>query len=448
MRAVIGLVMIGCCLAAVLAGASGARAEGPAASAPEGLPVPPSVLAQNGLEIVWRTDLMLDATTPLKNVWPAGDYLVGRASDNRVYVVNAITGVRLWSQQVATADETVWPPAVDKNALWFCTTTKLLGLRAKDGSRTDLNAEKAEVTETAEEEAEKPAVGGKKTKGEAKPVEPAHKRKAPPETVSNPIPLDFAPAGRPVTNGVHCFIPDVKGWLQAVSILPRLSSWGRWTEDVVSAGPVLDSAQVYFGSQNGVVYASAQNVRRVVWEHKTEGPIIADLKRTKSGLVLAASLDYRLYAFQGASGRLAWRYNAGEPLRKAPYAFGGQPSGKAPTPAHAEAPGQVFLFSQEAGLTSLNMTTGRPEWTLSEGADLLAADADTVYVLSRDGALLGVDRKDGTVKFTAPMSPNTIPVVNESDSGTVYLASPGGRIIAIAKKKEPSPEAPDTQPKG
>jgi outer membrane protein assembly factor BamB len=362
-----------------------------AAPKPDPFPLPAAALADKGLQVLWQTELSLDKEPPLADLWLCGKFVVGRAADNRLFAINAGTGVRLWSQQVAEPFQKVWQPAVDKDTLWVATTTKLLGIEGLDGKRLQA------------------------------------------------IDLDFSPAGRLVTNGAHVFIPDAKGWLQAVSVLHRGVSWGRWTDDAVTAAPTLDSSLVYFGSQSGVVYASTQNIRRIQWEHQTEAAIVADLQHTKTGLVLVASLDYTLYAFAGPSGRVAWKYNAGEPLRKTPYAAGNQ----------------VFVSTPEAGLTALDATSGKVQWALADGADFVSADPETVYVISRSGRLLAVSRTDGKVKFDFAPKPGTLVAVNATDSGIVYLATSGGAIMAIARKglpaeeKKPEPaETPAPAPPG
>jgi outer membrane protein assembly factor BamB len=179
-------------------------------------------------------------------------------------------------------------------------------------------------------------------------------------------------------------------------------------------------------------------MRRVLWSYKTEDAIVADLKRSKSGLVLVGSLDYSLYAFAGPSGRLVWRYHAGEAIRKPAYPFGGEERGHAPAKAGAPAtpPGQVFVFTKGAGLTSLDADTGRAQWSVASGDDLLSADERTVYVLSRSGDLVAVNRGDGKVLFsTAPRS-GALPVLNETGDGVIYLGMPDGRIMAIGKKPQ------------
>jgi outer membrane protein assembly factor BamB len=376
------LVMAAAMAGAMLAASGCVRSKAPES---EPLPVAPSALGASGLELLWQTELLMDAGKAIDALWLCGDFLVARDTGNRLFAVNAKTGVRLWSEPMAAAQETVWPPAVDeKGTLWIPTTMRLVGIEGLDGR------------------------------------------------VVRRLELDFAPDGRPVTNGVHCFVPDARGWLQAVALLPKAPSWGRWTDDCVTAGPVLEGGLVCFGGQDGIVYASAQNVRRIVWQYQTEGPILGDLKRMPGGLVVAASLDYTLYAFEGQTGRLMWRYYASEPIRKSPYVFGEKPSGQ----PSEKSGGQVFVLTQGAGLAALNAADGRVQWRLAEGADVVTADEEAVYVLGRGGNLLAVGRQDGRVRFALPVRRGTLAAANESASGIVYLGTPEGRIVAVAKKKK------------
>jgi len=404
------------------------------------LPVAPVVLTGNHMEVRWQTRALLAPGTHLTDVWVVGEFLVCHGSDHRVYVIDAKTGVRLWSKDLADPHETVWPPTVYRNDLWFATTTKLIGFHGAEGRNiVDQAARSDREAARAKRQGRRDAWHAKViARRMARPDEPpeykitraaAESQIASAEAIERAretltvdpvgVELAFAPAGRPATNGVHVYVPDGKGWLQAVSVVPGVVSWGRWTDDAVTAGPVADNALVYFGGRDGVVYASTQNVRRIVWQYQTEGAIVADLKRTEAGLVLAASLDYSLYAFQGASGRLDWRYNAGERIRRAPYAFGTQ----------------VFVFTQQAGLTALD-ENGKVLWRLAEGDDVITADAETVYVLSRGNDLLAVDRKDGKGRWGAPLRAATLIGTNETNTGILYLATPEGQVLAAARKQE------------
>jgi len=400
-------------------------------------PVAPAALADSGLTVRWQTEALLEPGTQLVALWVRGGYVVGLGSDQRVYVVDAETGVRRWSRVLAEPHETLWPPAVHRDDLWFATTTKLMGFRGADGENIveEVMTPNTEAASANASDMTKTATGSdvvlvgataaqRRTQAKIAVVE--RKRAAVDAALAHKktdIELEFAPSGPPATDGVHMFIPDAKGWLQAVSIQARVVPWGRWTNDAVTAAPVVDASRVYFAGHDGIVYASTQSFRRVIWQYPTEGPVMADLRITDTGLVLVGSLDYSLYAFDGASGVLEWdqlpnqRYNAGEPIRKPPYTFGEQ----------------VFLFTNRAGLTVLDTTSGKTQWQLPSGHDLVTADADIVYVQSRGNDLLALDRKAGEVRFAIPLRAGTLAGINETGTGVLYLATPDGHILAAAK---------------
>jgi len=445
-----GTIAVAAGAAAMLAAGCGQPAgRGESASAPP--PVAPAALASNGMRIRWQTGAILAPGTHLTHVWVRRGYVVCHGSDHRVYVIDAETGVRLWSAVLAASHETVWPPALHGDRLWFATTTRLMGFRGSDGKNIVQEAlTPSETVLTPETETAMTAKPAGQTVQWAGAREAARRVEAQVARLerhradldrllaheTEAIDLEFGPSGPPATDGSHVFIPDAKGWLQAVSIRPQIVSWGRWTGDAVTAGPVVDATRVYFASHNGTVYASTQNVRRILWEYQTEGPVTADLRMTETGILLAGSLDYSLYAFDGASGVPEWselpnrRYNAGEPIRKPPYTFGEQ----------------VFLFTARAGLTVLDTTTGKVRWQLADGYDLITADAETVYVLGRGNDLLAVDRQTGEVRFAIPLRPGALVGINETGTGMLYLATPEGQVLAVRKATEEEKAEEEEEP--
>jgi len=341
------------------------------ARGPEPLPVVPSVLEANGMEVLWHTQLVLAQKTHLVRLWLCDSLLIGLGDDNRIYAVDAKTGVRRWSVPTAPVHETVWQPAVHGDKVWVASTTTLVGLEAATGRETSRRR------------------------------------------------LDFAASGRPAACETHVFIPNVAGYLEALTVVPNTVSWRRWMEGAVTAGPALDGAMVYFASQGGQVIASDQVRHRTAWLQRTEGAVTADLRWSKKGLTLVASLDYSVYAFAGG-GRLAWQYHAGEPVRMAPYTQGDL----------------VFVFTASKGLTAVDVESGEARWTLAEGRDYASADEKTAYILSAGNDILAVSRGDGTVRFGLPLRRGTLAGENETDSGVLYLATPEGQVLAAAAKKE------------
>ena len=335
------------------------------------MPAAPEVFAGNGMEVVWETPLTVPKGRSLKQLWLAGGLVMALDSENRLYAVDARTGVRRWSVRTAPVHETVRRPAVVGDRVWVVSTTLLVGLKAADG-REEVRTR-----------------------------------------------LDFAASGAPAAMASHVFIPDARGYLQALAVMPDTVPWRRWMRASVTAGPALDDARVFFASESGEILASSQSRQQAAWTYPAEGAVVADLRVAKGDLVLVASLDYSVYAFRGSSGELRWRHQAGEPVRKPPYTQGDQ----------------AFVFTKGRGLAALDISSGQVQWRLAQGEDFAAADEQTVYVVSGGGDLLAVSRADGAVRFGVPLRRGTLAADNETESGIVYLATPEGQVMATAKRK-------------
>jgi serine/threonine-protein kinase len=338
---------------------------------PAPLPAAPAALEAQGMELRWQSSLGLDEGETVAKVWLRGNLVVAATNQKRVYAVDAATGVRVWAVEAAQPHESIQAPAMADGHLYLATTTRLAALRAADG----------QVVASAD--------------------------------------LGFAPVGGIAAADGRAFVPDAKGWMQAVALAPDTSGWSRWAEGAVGSAPVTDAGNVYYANLDGKVFASPLGSRVVVWQHQAEGGIAADLFLTDDDLLLVPSLDYRLYALAGTSGRTLWQYNAGEPLRTAAWAD----------------ETQVFLVAGQAGLTALDASNGHRQWAWAEGRTFCAADAETVWVRSRGDDLVALGRADGTVRYAVPTRPDAMVVRNETGDGVVYLATPGGRLIAAAERE-------------
>lgn len=350
------------------------KAEPPKA---EPAPIDPAALQAAGLERLWNTELTLLPGTHVTNLWLIGAYLVARDSGNTLHLVDAANGIKRWSKQVAEPGLTVERPALHGNTLWVPTTSMLLGIEAATSR------------------------------------------------ILRKEPLSFMPSGGCVTNGRFVYMPDGKGWFQAVAVVRDAVSWGRWTPARMTARPALDQDVVIFASHSGEIISALQSYRRTVWEYRAEGPVEADLtilKQPQGNVVLVPSADYSVYAFRARTGRLEWHFNAGEPVVKPAW-----PSG-----------GQVFIFSQTMGLRALDAASGQPQWRFEDGADFVAGTPAGVFVLDRQGRLVALKRSDGSIETVIPLHPGSLLAKNEADSGVLYLVTPAGYVLAAAKRAGPA----------
>jgi len=107
-------------------------------------------------------------------------------------------------------------------------------------------------------------------------------------------------------------------------------------------------------------------------------------------LVLVASYDRNLYAFERATGRLAW---------DAPFAAEGALIGGATVDAN-----QVYVGSSDHRVYALDLETGKPVWAKPfETGNWVwgapAVDQDHLYVGSMDHSVYAINRADGTLAW-------------------------------------------------
>ena len=118
---------------------AGCAPRRPAAAPPPAgdLPLPPApvVLAANAMEVLWNTQALIAPDSHLTAVWVVGDFLVCHGSDHRIYVIDAKTGVRLWSRDVAAPHEAVWPPAIDAKGNLYMTFGNEVAVFSPAGQR-------------------------------------------------------------------------------------------------------------------------------------------------------------------------------------------------------------------------------------------------------------------------------------------------------------------------
>jgi outer membrane protein assembly factor BamB len=96
--------------------------------------------------------------------------------------------------------------------------------------------------------------------------------------------------------------------LYAIGIDGKLK-WRFRCRDMIKAYPVIDpeKQKLYFGSDDFNVYALDSNNGKLVWKHKTDGPVMA-VPVLAGGLVLVGSWDCVFYALDSETGKPRWKF--------------------------------------------------------------------------------------------------------------------------------------------
>src|SRR5215471_4127179 len=166
---------------------------------------------------------------------------------------------------------------------------------------------------------------------------------------------------------------------------PRQFHRVRWkfpTGDRVISSPVFKDNVIYFGGDDGNVYAVDATTGRQIWKRATNGPAPAT-PAIADGTVYIGSYDGRFYAFNAQTGALKWKFATnGERRFEAKGLHGMQPKQQTiaePFDTFLSSPvvanGTVYFGSGDGNLYALDSATGDLRWKFKTGDFVHASPA-------------------------------------------------------------------------
>lgn len=197
--------------------------------------------------------------------------------------------------------------------------------------------------------------------------------------------------------------------------------WRVMTMGALSAAPVLHTDVLYFGDEDGFVYA-ASTEGDAAWPLKgsrfnARGPILADLVVDDYGVYVPVNNGV-LYVLDRTTGKVKWQFFANRGLRTSPVV------GRE----------LVYQYVSGTGIVAIDKLQGeftrKPIWTLSEGVQVLSEDAERVYIATNQHRIVAVNKADGKVVFQSERDDFRTFATNQLDS-TIYAATPEGHLYAI-----------------
>ena len=185
--------------------------------------------------------------------------------------------------------------------------------------------------------------------------------------------------------------------------------WKFPTGDRVISSPVFKDNVIYFGGDDGNVYAVDAATGRQIWKRATNGPVPAT-PAIADGTVYIGSYDGKFYAFNAQTGALKWKFATdGERRFEAKGLHGMQPKNQTiadPFDIFLSSPvvanGVVYFGSGDGNLYALDSATGDLRWKFKTGDVVHASPALADGVLffgSWDSYFYAVDAATGKEKW-------------------------------------------------
>jgi outer membrane protein assembly factor BamB len=180
---------------------------------------------------------------------------------------------------------------------------------------------------------------------------------------------------------------------QSGNLLGSLKAQGQ-----IWSSPKLDGGLVYFGSDDGNIYAYDRETKTLKWRYAT-GAKVRSSAAFSTNAIFFSSDDGLLYALDKRSGKLKWKFNLSDKDAKRIL-----PAGHAPwvfdyTKSSPVVDGDVlYIGSSDHHLYALSTSTGELKWSFKAG-DRIRSTAtfndDLVFTSSWDGITYALNKQSG-----------------------------------------------------
>lgn len=185
--------------------------------------------------------------------------------------------------------------------------------------------------------------------------------------------------------------------------------WRFATGDRVVSSPVWNDGVLFFGSDDGNVYAVDAATGIQTWKYATGGPV-PSTPAVAGGLVYVGSYDGKLHALNARTGRPVWKFStSGERRFEAKGLHGIQPKSQTiadPYDVFLSSPvvvqGIVCFGSGDGNVYALDAASGEVRWKFQTGDVVHASPAyadGAFYFGSWDSFLYAVDAATGKERW-------------------------------------------------
>ena len=185
--------------------------------------------------------------------------------------------------------------------------------------------------------------------------------------------------------------------------------WTFQTGDRIVSSPVYDSGVIYFGGDDGNVYAVNAADGRQLWKRSTGGPV-PSTPAVAGEIAYVGSYDGKLYALDKRTGAPRWKFaTQGERRFEARGLHGLQPRTQTiadPFDVFLSSPvvvgGSVYFGSGDGNLYAVDAASGELKWKFHTGDVVHASPAyadGTLFFGSWDSYFYAVDADTGAEKW-------------------------------------------------
>lgn len=219
-------------------------------------------------------------------------------------------------------------------------------------------------------------------------------------------------------------VASTTGAIEAIEPSTGVVRWQSRVDGRIARSPAVEGDVVVVPVEPGAIAALNANTGRTMWQTEIAGgggvgtPTIAnDLVLAAAGLDDAAPGERAIVALDLKSGAIVWRWSS---------------KGYDRVYSPAVSSGRAIVVDEGAGVTALDVYTGRDLWRVSRDAPLEAnasTAGDSVLVVSNRGKAASLDVATGAVQWEVPFK--GVPYGPVVSCGWVIVPSNLGTLIAL-----------------
>lgn len=210
-------------------------------------------------------------------------------------------------------------------------------------------------------------------------------------------------------------------------------AWTFQTDGAIWSSPTVEGRNVYFGSNDGNIYALETESGKKLWRFKTGGALYGRPTVVDNSLYMLSDDGY-LYKLNAESGREIWRFDTGGgKVKRSPTGMKENDMYDNFTSGAVVANGVVYIGSASKKLYAVDEKTGKEKWEF-QANDIIRSTPMIAEGLvcfgSWDHFVYAVDEETGTLKWKY----DTGQVITSSPAyadGTIYIGSRSADIFAL-----------------
>lgn len=383
--------------------------------------IPVQVAAQRGLKRAWLTQVQMDTTRArVAHVLLNNGTLFVQTDKAILHAFNAETGQTLWAEEVGDRRHPSLAPAANDNLVAVINGSRLYVLNRFYGKllwQTQIDGAPGAGPAMSSQRVYVPITSGIVYSYRLTPEQRSLQDLGKPASAKTPEQQAAEQTERRQAMRLdQALVPPLVCQSTGRTLVQPIVTRQNPGEEYLAW--TTDRGYMFVGS----VRRQAEDQFAIVYRLQTSAEIVAspaylppDPRIVRdSGMIYAASRDGFLHALQEKDGESLWRFPTAEPIVEAPAAIDDR----------------VYVATQPGGMYCLEAKDGKQVWWTPHVTQFLAASKERVYTADKQGQILILNAKTGTLVDTLAVN---VPMVRfwNQDTDRLYLVSQKGMIQCL-----------------